>query len=114
MLSILQGMLRGALRISLVAASVSCLTLTDTRVALGANWKELACRPIEAAAFPKSRFHVKCDKADGSIIYFALGVANQDETNRVFSFIATAVAIKKQTLFIDYDLDDTTGASIGC
>src|SRR5262249_35048890 len=70
------------------------------------------CTAAEAAVFPGSRIHVRCDPGDGAIKYFALSVANPD-TSRVLSLVATAVAARRP-LLIGYDPTDLSGAGIGC
>jgi hypothetical protein len=70
------------------------------------------CAAGQAAVFPGSRIHVRCDPGDGAINFFALSIANPD-TSRVLSLIATAVAARRP-LGITFDPSDQSGAAIGC
>ena len=53
--------------------------------------KFFLCTAQEAAVFPGSRIHVRCNPGDGQIAFFALSVANPD-VSRVLSLAETAVA----------------------
>ena len=75
--------------------------------------KTFTCNPVDVADFPGKRIHVRCSPGDGAIAWFALGVSNEAEANRVLSIAATAFAAKKQ-LTIWYDPSDLSGGSLGC
>lgn len=108
----LQGLLRTCGYIALVAAGLGALTAASTGPARAAQ-KSFTCTPVNAAAFPKSRVHVRCSPGDGAIEYFALGLSSQDDANRALSIAATALAAKRN-LIIWYDPSDLSGASFGC
>lgn len=74
---------------------------------------EFTCNPVDVATFPGKRIHVKCSPANGAIQWFALGVNNEGEANRMLSILSTAFALQKK-LTIWYNPNDTSGASIGC
>jgi hypothetical protein len=99
-------------RAILVAALIGGWTTLCTPVASAAE-KSFSCTPVDVAAFPKSRVHVRCSPGDGAIAFFALGLTNQDDANRVLSVAATALAAKKK-LLIFYDPNDLSGSNIGC
>jgi hypothetical protein len=108
----LQGLLRTCGYIALVAAGLGALTTASTGPARAAQ-KSFTCTPVNAAAFTKSRVHVRCSPGDGAIEYFALGLTSQDDANRALSIAATALAAKRN-LIIWYDPSDLSGASFGC
>lgn len=103
--------LYSAFRMCLYAILVAA-TVGVSSAAFAAE-KTFTCNPIDVAVFPKKRIHVRCSPGDGSISYFALGVADAGEANRTLSILSTAFAAKKK-LTIWYDPNDLTGASIGC
>jgi hypothetical protein len=70
------------------------------------------CSAQEAAIIVGSRIHILCNPPDGQIAFFALSVANPD-VSRVLSIIETAVATRR-TIVIQYNLNDLSGAAIGC
>jgi len=107
-----QGLLRTCGYIALAAAGLVALTAASTGPARAAQ-KTFTCTPVNVAAFPKSRIHVRCSPGDGAIEYFALGLSSQDDANRVLSIAATAFAAKRN-LIIWYDSSDLSGAAIGC
>jgi len=96
----------------LVAASVAILSVASTKIAFAAV-KTFTCDPIDVAVFTNKRIHVRCSPADGTIAWFALGVTDSGEANRMLSILSTAFTAKKK-LTIWYDPADTSGASIGC
>ena len=104
---------RGA-RLSLAGAVAGvCALIASPGPVLAQNF--FVCSAQEAAVFPGSRIHVKCDPGDGEnrqIAYFALSDANPD-VSRVLSLIETAV-VSKLPLQIEYELNDLSGAAIGC
>ena len=75
--------------------------------------KTFTCTPVDVAVFVKSRVHVQCSPGDGAIKWFALGVGDQNEANRVLSVLSTALAAQKH-LTIWYDPNDLSGGAIGC
>jgi hypothetical protein len=107
-----QGLLRTCGHIALAAAGLVALTAASTGSARAAQ-KIFTCTPVNVAAFPKSRIHVRCAPGDGAIEYFALGLSNQDDANRALSIAATAFAAKKN-LIIWYESSDLSGAGFGC
>jgi hypothetical protein len=102
-------LLRAATALGLLAAG---LAFVDVRAARAED-KTFTCNPIDVADFPGKRIHVRCSPGDGAISWFALGVSNESEANRVLSIAATAFAAKKQ-LTIWYDASDLSGGSLGC
>jgi len=75
--------------------------------------KTFTCTPVDVAVFVKQRVHVRCGPGDGAIQWFALGVSDQNEANRVLSLVSTAFATQKR-LTVWYDPADLSGAAIGC
>ena len=100
-------LVRTAIALALLAGG-----LTVTHIAWAAD-KTFTCNPVDVADFPGKRVHVQCSPGDGAISFFALGVSNEAEANRVLSIAATAFAAKKQ-LTIWYDPADLSGGSLGC
>jgi endo-1,4-beta-D-glucanase Y len=96
----------------LMASTVVVSSASLTKTAFAAQ-KVFNCNPDGVAMFPTSRIHVRCSPGDGSILFFALGVSNSAEANRVLSIISTALVTKRK-LQIWYDPADVSGASIGC
>ena len=102
--------IHAAVIVSLVTVSLLSLALTTTVFAAD---KFFTCTPVDVAVFPNSRIHVKCSPGDGPIQYFALGVKDDGEANRMLSILSTAFAAKKR-LQILYNPDDLDGDKIGC
>ena len=75
--------------------------------------KVFTCVPIDVSVYVKQRVHVRCGPGDGAIQYFALGVSDQNEANRILSIVSTAFATQKR-LNILYDPADLSGAPLGC
>jgi hypothetical protein len=94
-----------------ILMTVSLLYLPPATTVLAAN-KFFTCTPVDVAALPK-RIHVKCSPGDGPILWFALGVTDDGDANRMLSILSTAFVAKKK-LSILYDPDDLDGAKIGC
>jgi hypothetical protein len=104
---------RGA-RLSLAGAVAGVCALIASPGPVSAQ-NFFVCSAQEVAVFPGSRIHVKCNPGDGpdrQIAYFALSAANPD-VSRVLSLIETAV-VSKLPLQIQYELNDLSGAAIGC
>ncbi|MEX5219860.1 MAG: hypothetical protein NW701_18695 [Nitrospira sp.] len=95
-----------------IAVMVSLMSLSPAAPVFGAE-KFFACTPANVAAFPNSRIHVKCSPGDGAITFFAFGVKDDGEANRLLSLLTTALVTKKR-LDILYDPNDLDGAKIGC
>jgi hypothetical protein len=89
---------------------ISSVIFTGTALAAP---KSFTCNPDDVSVYPQSRVHVHCSPGDGSIEFFALGVTDAAEANRVLSVILSALVARRQ-LTIFYDSADTTGASFGC
>jgi hypothetical protein len=76
-----------------------------------ASW--YTCTPVNVAAFSQ-RIHVKCSASVGTgIWYFAVPTSNAANAARMLSLLSTA-HVAGRTLWIQSDLADTSGASIGC
>ena len=102
--------IHAAVIVSLV--TVSLLSLAPATTVFAAD-KFFTCTPVDVAVFPNSRIHVRCSPGDGPIAFFALGLKDDAEANRVLSILSTAFATKKR-LSILYNPDDLDGAKIGC
>ena len=91
---------------------ISSVIFTGTALAAP---KSLTCNPDDVSVYPNSRIHVHCSPGDNflGVDYFALGVADAAEANRVLSVILSALVGRKQ-LTIFYDSADHSGASFGC
>ena len=98
---------------ALYAAVIVGLLHLASATSVFAAEKTFTCTPVNVAVFPNSRIHVKCSSGDGPIVFFALGVKDDGEANRVLSLLSAAFATKKQ-LSIFYNPDDLEGAKIGC
>ena len=104
-------------RRSFYGVFLMCIMLTACTIGIAsvafAAEKTFTCNPIDVGVFPKKRIHVRCEPGDGPIRWFALGVSDAAEANRVLSILSTAFVTKKQ-LTIWYDPADLSGGSIGC
>ena len=71
-------------------------------IALGAPQSAIAqsitCTPVQVADFPGSRIHILCAPGAGNIVYFALGVGDANEANRVLSLAASALVANRKLL----------------
>lgn len=112
-LSVTRRMCRYAIHAAVIVSlvTVSLLSFLPATTVFAAN-KFFTCTPVDVAALPK-RIHVKCSPGDGPILWFALGVTDDGDANRMLSIISTAFVTKKK-LSILYDPDDLDGAKIGC
>jgi hypothetical protein len=98
-------------RHTLLATLIVCIwTIAFPDLAKAAS---LTCTPEDGGVFPGKRIHVQCTKGDGDIKWFALGVSNDGDANRMLSILSTAFALQKK-LTIWYEPGDTSGSSIGC
>jgi hypothetical protein len=111
MITILQCVLRRFAQISLAVGTIGVLASVGLSGALAAE-KFFTCTPTQVATFTK-RIHLACSPADGAIVFFALGVSDQNKANRVLSIASTAVVLKK-TIQIVYDPNDLSGENFGC
>jgi len=98
-------------RLALLVA-VAAGVLSTPKAAFAAT-KTFTCHPVDVGVFPKNRIHVRCSPADGAIEWFALGITDEGDANRMLSIVSTAFATKKR-LTIWYDPADLSGAGIGC
>ena len=108
----LYGMLRICRYAMLVAATAGVLSAASPQTAFAAT-KTFTCHPSDVGVFPQKRIHVRCAPADGAIEWFALGIADAGDANRILSLVSTAYALKK-SLTIWYDPADLSGGAIGC
>ena len=74
------------------------------------------CDPVAVAVFPKQRIHVKCSVGfdNGRIEYFALGVDNSAEADRVLSILSTALTTKRRLEIWFHDSHLSFGGKVGC
>ncbi len=87
------------------------LTASVSTSALAANsWA--TCQPAGVMEHP-SRVHVRCAQATGTIWYFAIPTTDKERASR-FQALATAALLGGRSLSINYDTNDTSGASFGC
>jgi hypothetical protein len=86
-------------------------------IALGAPQSAIAqsitCTPVQVADFPGSRIHILCAPGAGNIVYFALGVGDANEANRVLSLAASALVANRK-LLIYFNPNDLSGTAFGC
>lgn len=95
---------------TLLAIIIFVSSMSFPKIAFAA---EFTCNPVDVATFPGKRIHVRCSPGSGAIQWFALGVSNEGEANRMLSILSTAFALQKK-LTIWYSPNDTSGANIGC
>ena len=76
--------------------------------------QSITCTPVQVADFPGSRIHILCaPPGAGNIKYFALGVGDASEANRVLSLAASALVANRK-LLIYFNPNDLSGTAFGC
>ena len=70
------------------------------------------CQPTGVMEHP-NRIHVRCAQATGTISYFAVSTQDKDRAAR-FQSLATAALLGGRSLSINFETNDTSGASYGC
>ncbi len=101
------------LKLSAVAASLAVgsgalFSVSSARAAP----TDTLCTPVQVVDWG-ARVHVRCSAAVGGVIYFATATADTQHAARVLALVSTAL-VAGRTLIINFDPEDTSGASFGC
>lgn len=88
------------------------LALACCSLAPCAHAAAFLCNVNGVAAVPQ-RIHIRCSNPQSGIQFFALGIADQNNTARVLALGSAALVAGRQ-IYIDYDPGDLSGVTIGC